>query len=276
MPSTKSDTRNLYGQKNISEILTVIEREASSLEPNRIIVLFVPSQDANTLVSALDFVCFLAPLNPSVVDQSNHNYQAWRHEPRLVKDIVYQTLQASSKATDALKIEITDKRISPFTLPALNFYYPDKNSTIDSIYKSFNLAGFEIDQLTSALLPNRFTRDQLTQKAFKGSAHATTFFQDMRKRVFPPDLHHAHARESHYKDSISRLSLALRQRYRFGVTVRDGNLHYDVQYESGRTLNNEAMHCATYGDVLVTGSHANVGVNDFVWVPNGTKIPTKQ
>ena len=65
----------------------------------------------------------------------------------------------------------------------------------------------------------------------------------------------------------------MEQRYRFGVIVRDGNLHFDVQYARSRTLENESMYCATVGNVLVTGSHANVGVNDVIWTPDGKKEP---
>ena len=276
-PSAGSDAGRLYGRSHVVEILQLIERETLVLNTNRIIVLYVPSADASALMSALDFVCYLAPLQVATVVQSIHKYHiAWRHKRPLVKTVVYRTLKCSFKATDALKNEITDKRISPFTLPASNFYFPDKNSSIEDTYNNFNLRRFDISYLTDNLRPIRFTRDQLPQRAFKGSAHAVEYFQDMRNRVFPPDLFHGQAREGFCELSKSRLSLLLRQKYRFGVIVRDGKLHYDVQYQSGRSLNNEIMHCAVDGDVLVTGSHANVGVNDVVWVPNGRKVPIKQ
>ena len=48
-------------------------------------------------------------------------------------------------------------------------------------------------------------------------------------------------------------------------------MHYDVQYELPRRLHEEPMYCAVKGEVRVTGSHANVGVNDVIWVPDGKK-----
>ena len=101
--------------------------------------------------------------------------------------------------------------------------------------------------------------------------------------MFPPDNYHAPSR---YADTSSggdtgeiecagqsSILQVLQQRYRFGVIVRDGNLHFDVQFEVPRKLSNEPMFCATMGNVVVTGSHANVGVNDVIWVPDGEKNP---
>ena len=139
-----------------------------------------------------------------------------------------------------------------------------------------------VDQITSGLrlrdtlLPSRFNRDQLPNKAFKGQQYTDRFFQDCRGRVFPPDPYHAQSRIDSGEAAGKGLPLAMRQRYRFGVTVRDGNLHYDVQFEMPRKLQEEQMYCAVEGDVWVTGSHANVGVNDFVWVPDGNKERRQQ
>ena len=276
-PASKSNMRPLYGLSNVAETLRLIENEGRNVMPNRIIVLYVPSTDAVSLITALDFVCFLAPLDAGIDGNSDGATSLdWRHNRQIVRNTVYETLHNALKATDSLKREITDKRISALTLPARNFHYPKRDSTIASTYKEFILRNSDLTALVDDLKPRRFTRNQLPQKAFKGRGYRAEFFQDMRGRIFPPDLFHANAGHIERISTNSRLSLALRQRYRFGVIVRDGNLHYDVQYELGRTLNNEAMHCAAAGDVSVTGSHANVGVNDVVWVPNGKKIPTKQ
>ena len=134
-----------------------------------------------------------------------------------------------------------------------------------------------------ALKPEVFQKGQLHPKAFKSNARHARFFQDHRGRVFPPDLYHAPARElsEHLKDTEtqdnpaqklpSRLRV-LKQRYRFGVVARNGNLHFDVQFELPKQLQNEEMNCSVKGDVFVSGSHANVGVNDSIWVPDGSKV----
>ena len=274
IPSYASHWRPLYKKNNVTETLQLIERECRAFTGHRIIVLYVPSPDAGNLTSALDFVCFLAPLYPKDIDLSHdRNSIEWRSNKHIVKNTVCRALREAWKTTNALKSEITDKRISALTLPARNFYFPDSDSTIGETYSSFTQQTYIMPSLKDKLLPTRFTRDQLPKKAFKGKQHTDEFFQDRRGRVFPPDLFHGQSRGKDGETTPSRLSLVLRQKFRFGVTVRDGNLHYDVQYEFPRKLRNELMHCAATGDVKVTGSHANIGVNDVIWVPAGTKEP---
>ncbi len=275
-PSQIDDWRPLYKRTNITETLKLIERENENKPPHRIIVLYIPSRGIDDLISSLQYVCFLTPLKPIDGDWPlNSDTIEWRHEKPTVKSIVYRTLQDALKTTNVLKAEITDNRTSPLSLPAHNFYFPNRHSTISHTYRDFVQQGFKMEQLKENLLPTRFTRDQLPPKAFKGSQYTDHFFQDYRGRVFPIDLHHAPIRYNDEECLNSSLSLVLRQRYRFGVTVRDGNLHYDVQYEYPRTLRKEPMHCAKDGDVLVTGSHANIGVNDVIWVPARKKEPQR-
>ena len=269
-PASPNDWRNFYKKNYIAETLELIERESSSLSPHRVIVLYVPSRDKETLISALAPVCFLAPLIPEDNDiASDGNLVGWRHKKPSVERIIRKTMRYALNATNALKAEITDKRISAFTLPAHNFCYPNRHSTISSVYQGLSQSTFSVKDMKDTLQPTRFTRDQLPQKAFKGKQHTDTFFQDSRGMVFPPDLFHAPTRSNEKAILTDKLSLGLQQRYRFGVTVRDGNLHYDVQYERPRTLRREAMRCSVKGAVLVTGSHANVGVNDVIWAPDG-------
>ena len=276
-PTTLNDWLDLYKKNNITETLSLIERECRDLTPHRIIVLYVPSRDAAKLTSALDPVCFREPLDPEASGLSyDTNGIGWRHDRPLVKNVVSQALLRANKTTNALKAEITDRRISAFTLPALNFYYPDQDSQIAETYSEFARQGFAVEPLKKQLLPERFTRDELPNQAFKSKQHSDEFFQDCRGRVFPPDPHHAPSSFDANESPPNGLSLALRQRYRFGVTVRDGNVHYDVQFKYQRRLNKELMHCAADGDVWVTSSHANVGVNDVIWVPSGTKQPVTQ
>ena len=274
--STSHDWHKLYNKKNTARILELIESESRSLPPNRIIVLYVPSRDVEDLFSTLGTVCFLEPLTPDDESlPSDGSPIGWRHKKSSVENIVYRALERALKVTNALKAEITDKRTSAYTLPAHNFYYPDDCSTIGSVYLELVQSESNFRRLSDELLPSRFTRQQLPQKAFKSKQHTARFFQDCRGRVFPPDLYHAPSRDDYKSTPVNRFSLALRQRYRFGVIVRDGNLHYDVQYELPRRLTNEPMYCASTGDVWVTGSHANVGVNDVIWVPAGKKVSQK-
>lgn len=273
VPSPENDQRNLYTDNNIKDLLGIIERESLSLSPNRIIVPYVSSWGEDKLFEALEFVCFLVPLTPYKDDsRSNSNPIQWRHNMSKVRFAANQTLQKAWKTTNALKAEITDKRISAFTLPANNFYYPNRHSTIRNCYHEFAQQAFSIKSLNESLPPATFTRGQISDKAFKSSQYRDRFFQDCRGRVFPPDIYHARARPNTKRPSGNKLSGVLKQVYRFGVIVRDGRLHYDVQYERQRQLIDEPMYCLNEGNVLVTGSHANVGVNDVIWVPDGRKV----
>ena len=297
-PSPRRDWSGLYPKGTVRETLRLVgacvregERKGGSTRPKlptprRILMLYVPSRDAKGLLAELDFFCYSEPLIPDDKEQTYEEGSSisWRHNRWTLRNIVDRALGRALNATNALKAEITDKRISAFTLPARNYYYPDDNSTIDAAYRGFAQRNFSFTQLRDELLPSRFTRAQLPNGAFKGQQNSDEFFQDCRGRVFPPDLHHAPSRsigepeanegEEVPSDQLSEALLVLRQRYRFGVTARNGDLHYDVQYELPRRLRRERMYCAHVRDeVLVTGSHANVGVNDVVWVPGGTKEP---
>ena len=273
VPAPPNDLKELYTRPNITETLRVIQRETDTHTPHRIIVLYVPSRDSGRLASALDYACFLAPLIPHQdYFHSGGNYIEWRHSKPKVESIVNEALGNALRKTNALKAEITDKRISIFTLPARNFYYPTSDATISGEYSKFAEQGYITSDLKAGLSPIRFTREQLPQNAFKSQQYADRFFQDCRGRIFPPDLYHARSRLNDEVTPPGELSVAIRQRYRFGVTVRDGNLHYDLQYEQPKELVMEHMYCAVDGDVLITASHANVGVNDVIWVPDGKKI----
>ena len=295
-PSPPHDWSGLYPKGAVKETLNLVgacvrERvhegaftQPKLPTPRRILMLYVPSHDTKELLAELDFFCYSEPLIPNDNEQTYDSGSpiGWRHNRSTVRDIIDRTLSHALKATDALKAEITDKRISALTLPACNYYYPDHNSTIDAAYRHFARRNFSLTELRDGLLPSRFDRTQLPQRAFKGRQNTDEFFQDSRGRVFPPDLHHAPSRsiveldanggEEDGADRLSEILLVLRQRYRFGVAARNGDLHYDVQYELPRRLLRELMYCARMReDVLVTGSHANVGVNDVVWVPDGKK-----
>ena len=289
IPSTKDDWKDLYKDSTliaIQEIIGSRVKKSSSgplPTPRRILVLFVLSKDIEPLVATLGLACYLEPLVPNASELFVIDEIGWRHNKKEALEIVSQSLQRAIAATNSLKIEITDRRASVFALPARNFYFPTKESPIYETYLEFAHQRVSIDGLRAMLKTRRFTRNQLPSKALKGNHHVDRFFQDERGRVFPPDRYHAPNRFADTSDrgdddalergQLSDTMQVLHQRYRFGVTARDGNLHYDVQYECSRQLRKEPMYCAKVGEVTVTGSHANVGVNDVIWVPHGTKEP---
>ena len=288
IPSTKYDWKDLYRGSTLTAIQATIGASVTNgppgpvPTPRRILVLYVPSKDFDLLIAKFGITCYLEPLLPSGAEAVCTDI-VWRHDRKDALDIVSQALQRATTATNALKLEITDKGRSPLSLPARNFYFPDKETPIYETYLGVVRREVSLERLSAILTAKRFSRNQLPAKALKGNHHADRFFQDVRGRVFPPDRFHAPNRYAKISggrspaklecDGQSSILQVLQQRYRFGVTVRDGNVHYDVQYGIPRKLSNEPMYCAAMGNVVVTGSHANVGVNDVIWVPDGRKEP---
>ena len=272
VPSSRKDESKLYPKHYTEQLLKILDQHSRAIRPGRMIVLYVPSDDAVNLLLSLGFVCYMVPLVPK--DDGVRVYSSeigWRHSKKEVGRMVYGALRKAWRTTDALKAEVTDKRMSVFTLPAKNFQFPDRESTISEQYWKFVQGEIDMSHLRDRLFPVRFTRDQLPRKAFKGAHHSDCFFQDARGRVFPPDLYHGHVRDDEGVRLLNGLPRLLSRMYRFGVPVRNGNVHYDVQFTSGRELKGEPMYCAESGAVWVTASHANVGVNDVIWVPDGRK-----
>ncbi len=250
--------------------------------PRRILLLYVPSRDDEALLQALDFICYPVKLLAPTTAEDYSIYRTpiwWRHDKLFATSIVTHAIRTAEPEINAVKAEITDKRMSPLALPARNFYFPKGDTAISEIYRVFSREKPGLDAVCRSLLPSRFTRDELNPKAFRGGHYEDHFFQDCRGRVFPLDLHHARSRvpeaaEKESEDKLGKVMAALRQRYRFGVTTRE-NLHYDVQYPTPKMLVNEEMQCCFKGDVVVNGSHANTGVNDSIWIPDGTIVPKK-
>ena len=290
--TTQNDWADLYRKSTLDSIQSIIgstitkNSSASEPTPRGIFVLYVPSRDSGVLVEKFGMGCYLEPLMPFDVEPSFRSDIAWRHKLRNSLDIIFETLQRAITATDQLEEVITDKGRSAFALPPMNFYFPDEDSPIYETYLSLARREIPMQNLIDSLIPKRFTNDQLPGKALKGDQPRDRFFQDKRGRIFPPDIYHGPSRIATAPDTSSGVKVTkidqvvqsetmqvINQRYRFGVVARDGHLHYDVQYESPKRLYNEPMYCAATGKVRVTGTHANVGVNDVIWVPDGRKKP---
>ena len=279
--SKTNDHSDLYGPATLTELRKMLSACVSgkagewTFPPRRIIVLYVPSIDSPRLIDALGLACYMQRLVPQIGYPWHVEGISWRHDNSLVKEAVYKSLNEAYRFTNALKNEITDKRISALTLPARNFYFPSDETTIEYTYRDLLRDNSRLDEMRNILMPTRFTRDELPQQAFKSSQQADRFYQDQRGRIFPPDNHgfsrYTGNQGGAESDAWRSAKLILEQRYRFGVAVRDGNQHYDVQYAMPQQLQQEVMYCAADGEVLITGSHANVGVNDVIWAPDGKK-----
>ena len=291
VPSKVNDYAELYTSPVKRQIHDILAKSVSSdradsvFTPRRILMLYVPSKDAQSLVYEFGLACFMQPLRESYVSPSPRDVINWRHDKVAVRAIVYQGLREAIDTTHTLKAEISDRRMSPLSLPARNFYFPTIDSMIETTYRTYMKGEMSLEELRGILSPQRFTRAQLPARAFKGNQAFDHFFADAKGRIFPLDNHG----RNRYPDEVvseighepdvtdnSDVRRVLEQRYRFGVMVRDGNRHYDVQYAIPRQLRSEPMHCADKGDVWVTGSHANVGVNDVIWTPGGSKHPRSQ
>lgn len=286
-PSIKDDWKDLYSQSTLGNIQGIIGARIAKDSPTpvptprRILILYVPSRGIDLLIERFGIACYLEPLVPMDSNGSFGDSITWRHDKSDSLGIVSDAIQRATIATNALKNEITDKARSALSLPPRNFYFPDRDSLIYDSYLSLVRQQISTQKLNDVLKVTKIDGDRLAAKALKSTGNNYRVFKDLRGRIFPPNIHHAPSRfaDASGKESVgepekedgSDILQVLHQRYRFGVVARNGNLHYDVQYESPRRLQKEPMYCVKDGNVLVTGSHANVGINDAIWVPDGNK-----
>ena len=286
-PSIKDDWKNFYSQSTLGNIQGIIgariakDSSGPIPTPRRILILYVPSRGVDLLIEKFGIACYLEPLVPMSSNRSFSNSLAWRHERKDTLDMVSDAIQRATIATNALKVEITDKSRSALSLPPRNFYFPNRESLVYRTYLSIARQETSTQELNDVLKTVKIDRDRLAAKALKSTGNNNRLFRDLRGRIFPPNIDHAPNRiadasgngieREPERGGKSEILGVLHQRYRFGVVARDGNLHYDVQYESPRRLSREPMYCVKRGNVLVTGSHANVGINDSIWVPGGNK-----
>ena len=120
IPSTKQDWKDLYRGSTLTAIQDAIGASVTKgphhpvPTPRRILVLFVPSKDHDLLITRFGITCYLEPLLPSSAESAFISDIVWRHDRKDALDIVSQALQRATIATDALKLEITDKGRSHF------------------------------------------------------------------------------------------------------------------------------------------------------------------
>lgn len=289
IPAPPNDWANLYRPRSVDEfvgrVYSNIARliSARNIEklPKRIFLLYVPSRDSERLLSRFRYFCYPMPLHPNIEEWNQYQGSpiGWRSEKPTVFNVVRRHYLEAITQTDVLKSLITDQRTCELSLPPKNFFFPDPATEISVAYDDIFFKFFDADSIDIGINQRVFTRKNLSSKVFKYGQTKLSLYQDSRRRVFPPSLVHAPVRwPVDYFDSTSSLSdeekllslrLFIQQRYRFGVIVRDGNLHYDVQFQQPEHFSDEPMTCAARGPVRVTGTHANVGVNDVVWAPSG-------
>ncbi len=258
--------------------------------PRYIFLLYVPSCDADLLLSKFEYFCLPIKLTKETnkFDRQilNDNFGnsteiSWRHYNNAAKITAHDTLQLIRSEVKKYSRMIASTATSPLVLPPMNYHYPSGADLIDEIYRNIFTGNVGLDEL-SGLTPRHFNRDEVSRKV-----HRRNIFQDCRDRIFPND-NHAPSRlpnppgkyaggslnDSDFIERFKGLQAYLRQVYRFGVRARDGNVHFDVQFPQAG-LKRESMYCSDDECfVEVTGTHANVGINDAIWVPDGTKTPS--
>ena len=127
VPSKVNDYAELYTSPVKRQIHDILAKSVSGdgddsvFTPRRILMLYVPSKDAQSLVYEFGLACFMQPLRESYVSQSPRDVIDWRHDKVAVRAIVYQGLQEAIDTTHVLKAEISDKRISLFRYPRKTF-----------------------------------------------------------------------------------------------------------------------------------------------------------
>jgi hypothetical protein len=263
----------LYRKSNVDSLLRAgsefaIRRfhnrgDAELPRPRRISLLYVPAEDDENLLSAFDFFVFPIPMRDlSVFDgggrQKRHDWAACE-----------KAIAAAFAGYQRDLLAVVQRRIEsrhssePLLLPPVNFHTP--GGRLERIFSelargtrawdSANPDGIVTELFDHEKLPH-FLREQERQEIYR----------DSRDVVFPC----ARANEMHGRTTELRnppppadLQYFLRSIYRFGAPLPEG-FHHDAQLQNGRHFDKMDFVCTREGQILVSGSHANVYPNDFV------------
>ena len=265
----------LYGQGAVEALLRSVaefairrrvnsERANRPAVPGRLILLYVPAPDEENLLTVFDFFCLPVPLKGPRCD--SHRPDGWRLDPEVAANVV----------RDAIRELETGDRPAPnlprnavITLPPDNFR-PERNAqTLAECLIEFRQGKLNMEEIEKAVEIKKFNNDELPN-VLKGKKKSY-FYVDYRGIVFPPaDAEtgdHGPARELSEDPNVNSIKIRMNQLYRRGTPLHPG-FHHDAQYPNGREMNEDQFCCREHGDVLVSGTHANIYPNDVIRAAN--------
>ena len=231
-----------------------------SIEPSRLILLYIPDGSNNVLFEAFGFSCFPIPIEVPREKQHllrrNPNFAA-----AILKGIVRELPTES-----VLEIErqvSKSMRRTLFLLPAVNFLDPNSGQSIGHWFDEIINGVATWDEVRGRMVLSRLTRQDVPRLAAK----RRYAFVDSRQLCFLP----AQASEQHgaiwtssNNEDPHKIRQWLNGKYRFGIPIIESGFHYDVQKMKGGSLENLQFQCDIQGPIQTKGTHVNIYPNDFV------------
>lgn len=234
--------------------------------PATITLLYVPSADAERLLTAFDFAVMAAPLT-SLICYDERGRQL-RHDLKAVEEALLAATDRAGEVCEALNHVV--RRLAyqssdeALLLPPRNFLVGEGNLT--TIFRVFRLGGRPWTDRLTELGPAELTHEDMPRRI--DSNQTKRIFVDDRGMAFPiahPMAYDGAARELNADEGEGAITSSLRTLYRFGGAVARG-LHHDAQRSDGTALGGAVFHCDREGEIHPTSRYANVFPNDFVRV----------
>lgn len=234
-----------------------------SPQPRRIALFYVPATDDEHLISAFDFFVFPLPLIG--LEHFDPNGHQKRHDPVECEQAIRTAFWTYTEELIRLlqpRIE-QQKSSEPLLLPPRNFHLPERrlhNAFCELTRRSRTWQ----NAMPDGIVPGTFTHEHLP--SFLKQQERQQIFRDGRDVLFPcarRSEYHAPPRDFPPDSDLPVLQDFLRSVYRFGIPLPDG-FHHDAQLEGGCRFENMTFDCTRQGQIVVSGSHANIYPNDFV------------
>lgn len=261
VPFPKDPGSGCYSEQSITTLLRASahftlrqRRHQGELAPSRFYLIYVKAHDEENLLRMFDFFAFPVGVEIEALNRS-HEMKVFEQLEPIVRRLLHDHEEAGFLA-QAICGQ-SDK--TPLLLPAKNFIVDGEETAFGGYLMSLRRREREWSNVNVRSV--RYTHDQLP-KAVKVK-QTRPFFCDGRALVFVPDpCPHPPAREFDLDATTDELRALLNSLYRFGMPIKDG-YHFDVQ-AVGRKLNAVPFVCIKQGQILVSGTHANVYPNDYV------------
>lgn len=271
IPSPSYDGK-LYRERTVQTLLMAsahfaIRRlknrsEDQAARPRRIVLFYVPAEDAERLLRAFDFFVFPVSL-PDLATFDEQGRQR-RHHRGVCESAIRKGMEVYNRDLVQLLQQRIESRKSyePLLLPPANFHLNDQR--LRQAFCELTRGTREwANAMPGTVSPQTFDHEMLPN--FLDPNERQLIFRDTRNVVFPC----ARPREFHGVpeiDSDAELAVLrelLRTIYRFGISLPQG-FHHDAQFEGGRHFNQTRFDCSREGQLLVTASHVNIYPNDYV------------
>lgn len=230
--------------------------------PRRIVLFYVPADDAEFLLRAFDF--FVFPVSLPDLSTFDERGNQRRHQ----RDACEVAIREGMEVYKRDLVELLQRRIEsrkshePLLLPPANFHLNHQRLQQVFCELTRGTRAWE-NAMPKTVNPQVFDREMLPN--FLDHNERQLIFRDSRNVVFPcarpKEFHGAH--EIDRSAELCALREHLRATYRFGTSLPQG-FHHDAQFERGRHFNQTSFDCSSQGALSVTASHVNIYPNDYV------------